>query len=731
MAPMPRSARRRPGLWAVASVLLAYIVAGKIGLQLAFVNASATAVWPPTGIALAALLILGRRVWPVVFVGALVVNATTAGSLVSSVGIAAGDTLEAVVGAYLADTFAGGRRAFERPRDLFRFAALGAGGSALVGASVGLASLGLTGSVARADAAAVWLTWWLGDASGALVVTPLLLLWKVDRSVRPDARAPTEVAALALAVVATGLVIFGGAGPLSASRYSVEFLAFPPLVWAAFRFGPRATAAAAMALSAFAVWGTVRGFGPFAGEHPNESLLLLQAFMGVAAVMSMALAAALLERRRAEMGQRLLSDAGAVVASSLDTQTMLRSIADLAVPQLADWCSVYAVDLDGRLRGVAGAHADPSKNALLQQLQLTYPPTPEGNQVLSRVIRTGQAVLEPSVTRELWDATSAGAEHDELRTALGFASFIGVPLVARGRTVGAAFFAAGPARRDYGPRDLLVAEELGRRAGLALDNARLHTQLRESRQALVHAEHRVRRETAELLRSRVQSRLVVAWHRLGDCARLLEQDPAEARRVLQQTRDELEAVRERDLHAASDRLHPGIIGIGLVPAVRSLLGAADGIVAAHLDVDDRLAALDTPMGDGISSLARLAAYRVVEEAVANVLRHADADNVWVSLGFDVGGVLRVRVRDDGRGFDWREHARGLGLGAAAARVDELGGEWRVESAPGKGTTVTASLPLAEDGLDTGGTLGRQGASTVITGIVSRYAGGDAVPDQGR
>jgi integral membrane sensor domain MASE1 len=111
---------------ASAGLALCYFVAAKLGLKLAFLNASATAVWPPTGIALAAVLLLGPRIWPGVFVGAFLANMTTAGTVVTSLGIAIGNTLEAVVGAYLVNRFAGGRGAFDRAQNIFRFVLLAA-----------------------------------------------------------------------------------------------------------------------------------------------------------------------------------------------------------------------------------------------------------------------------------------------------------------------------------------------------------------------------------------------------------------------------------------------------------------------------------------------------------------------------------------------------------------------------------------------------------------------------
>jgi signal transduction histidine kinase len=285
----------------IAGLTAIYFAAGKLGLSLAFVHASATAVWPPTGIALAAFLFLGPRVWPGVLIGAFLVNFTTAGSPLSSAGIAVGNTLEGLLAAYLVERYANGRRAFERLRDVFRFAFFAAVISPVVSATIGVTSLCAAGNAQWSDFGPIWLTWWLGDAGGALIVAPLLIIWAND--LRPpswDRGRAFELVMFASALALTVLLIFGGLPPFLGKAYPTTFLAFPVLVWAAFRFGPRAAAVALIILSGAAIWGTLRGFGPFASGPPAESLLLLQAFMAVAAVMTLALAAAETELRRTE-----------------------------------------------------------------------------------------------------------------------------------------------------------------------------------------------------------------------------------------------------------------------------------------------------------------------------------------------------------------------------------------------------------------------------------------------
>lgn len=284
-----------------------YFVAGTLGLRLAFLHPSASPVWPPTGIALAAFLVLGARVWPAVLAGAFLVNVTTAGSVATSIGIAVGNTLEGLVGAYLVNRFAAGRQAFDHARDVFKFAVLAAAVSTTVSATWGVTSLSLGGFARWAEYGSIWLTWWLGDAVGDLVVAPVVLLWGAQPRVRWRRGQALEAAALLACLVLAGQLVFGGLFPSETKDYPLEFLCIPFFIWAAFRFGPRDAATAILLLSAIAITGTMRGFGPFVRETPNESLLLLQAFMGVASVMTLILAAVVLERRRVEGQLRHLS----------------------------------------------------------------------------------------------------------------------------------------------------------------------------------------------------------------------------------------------------------------------------------------------------------------------------------------------------------------------------------------------------------------------------------------
>ena len=291
----------------VGSLTAVYFAAGRFGLSLAFVNESASAVWPPTGIAIAALLLIGTDTWPAIAVGSFLVNLTTSGVVPSSAAIAAGNTVEALTAAWLTRRFARGRDAFERPADIVRFALFAAIGATTIAASVGTAALVLARLAPRQDAGSIWLTWWLGDTVGALLVPPLLLLWPRSSRNRWTPAAVLEATVLVACLVMVSLLVFGGAS-IAAGGYPLEFLIVPFLLWAAFRFGAHETAVSAAIVSVVAISGTLRGHGPFARASPNESLLLLQAFVGVTATVMLAVAAEVSRRRAAEAESRSLND---------------------------------------------------------------------------------------------------------------------------------------------------------------------------------------------------------------------------------------------------------------------------------------------------------------------------------------------------------------------------------------------------------------------------------------
>lgn len=277
-----------------------YFAAAKLGLKLAYIHASASAVWPPTGIALAAILLCGYRAWPAIFVGAFLANITTAGTLLTSLGIATGNTLEALAGAWCVTRYAGGLKVFETHTTIFKFMFFSGFVSTMISATLGAISLALGGSLPWENCRNVWLTWWLGDMMGALVVGPLCILWGLHHRIEWSLDKFCEALFVLLMLCIAGACVFGGLGDDSVQHYPMSFLCLPPLVWTALRFGPRETATMTAALSVIAIYGSVHGHGPFQLGSLNTSLLALQGFMGILGMTVLFLSSNVQARRRSE-----------------------------------------------------------------------------------------------------------------------------------------------------------------------------------------------------------------------------------------------------------------------------------------------------------------------------------------------------------------------------------------------------------------------------------------------
>ena len=301
--PVSPSARLRIFVRYISTLLvvaLAYFVLAKLGLRLASINPSASPIWAPSGVALAAVLLGGLRVLPAVLIGAFAANATTAGTLETSALIALGNTLEAAVGGFLIERWAGGRAAFCTPAGVAKFALVSVGPATVISASIGVATLSVAGFAAWQNFFPIWVTWWLGDAAGALVVTPAIVLWAQTEWRAFDRNEFVGAAAVMAAAFAVGVIAFSPLLPRTVYSSPLGFLAILPLVWAALRRGPRDTATVSVILTGFMIWATIQHAGPFGSLGFNESFLLLLTFIISISVPSLALSADVAMRRTSE-----------------------------------------------------------------------------------------------------------------------------------------------------------------------------------------------------------------------------------------------------------------------------------------------------------------------------------------------------------------------------------------------------------------------------------------------
>ena len=284
-----------------ALVGAAYIVLALAGLQIASLSPSVTPVWAPTGLAIAAVLLCGYRVAPAIFAAAFVVNQLTLPSIPTSTIIALGNTLEAVLASFLIGYWAEGLRAFATSINVIKFSVACTIATAL-GATIGVISLTLTGYAATDLFVPLWLTWWMGDLAGAIVVAPCLILWTKSQPRTPNNEVYKTIIAYVVAA-SIGLICLGPLLAQTTIGDALAYLAIGPLLWAALKLGPRDTAAVALILSGFAVWGAIVSADHshlVSDQHLNNHFIALLVFIIGVTIPSLVLAAEVETRSDAE-----------------------------------------------------------------------------------------------------------------------------------------------------------------------------------------------------------------------------------------------------------------------------------------------------------------------------------------------------------------------------------------------------------------------------------------------
>jgi PAS domain S-box-containing protein len=659
-------------------LLIVYFAAGKLGLRLASVNASVSPIWPPTGIALAALLIFGYEFWPVILVGAFLVNITTTDTLPTSLSIAFGNTLEALLGAYLVNRFAAGRQAMVHAASVFKFALLGGMISTAVSATIGVTSLCLGHLVTWNRFSSVWLTWWLGDSAAALTWTPFLLLWMTRSDEFRKWRWWLELATFAACLFLASEIVSGPYSPLSTGHYPVEFVFIPLLVWAAFRSGPRGTAAAILLISTATIWRTLHGFGPFVRANENESLLLLQTFTGVVSATSLAVAAVVSER--AEKEQRLR-----------EAHNEAESLVEQRTAALRDANAKLEEELRHRVQAEEHLRASEERYRLLFKRSLAgiCLATPEG------------ALLEcnDSFARNLgYDSA------EELRN-LRMESIYFTPeerteLVARLLKKRKLNNVELRCRRKDGTAAWLLSNLTVMEAS---DKGVVFQSSSVDISEIKHAQEELRHLSAKLMNSQDEERRRIArelhdsaGQYLAGVSMALEGLRGEAQDLPDSFRRKLDEAAEMtkacasEIRTISHLLHPPLLDeLGLGSAVRWYVegfARRSGIqVATEMPEElDRL-------GDDVE----LVLFRVLQESLTNVHRHSGSKTATVKLGTD---SLRayLEVQDQGHREDSSESFRpGVGISGMRERVRDLGGTLEIRS-DCSGTHVRVAIPIAAE-----------------------------------
>jgi len=282
----------------IGVLAIVYFAVAKISLLLAIPPGYATAVWPPSGLAVAAVLLFGNRIWPGVWLGAAAANLTVHASGVAALLIGTGNALEALAAAVLIRHLIGVPHRFESGEDVFKFVAVVAVAST-VAATLGVSAIAITGATGLADFATNWWTWWQGDVTGIIVFAPVILFWTARPSRALSTSKKIEATAFALVLALAAYIVFGSGMTALGFSPALLLLTFPLIIWAALRFEQLEVAAAITALCAIALVYTIVGRGPFVSPSVNASLLLLLAFVSIVAITGFVLSAVAGERRRA------------------------------------------------------------------------------------------------------------------------------------------------------------------------------------------------------------------------------------------------------------------------------------------------------------------------------------------------------------------------------------------------------------------------------------------------
>ena len=656
----------------VALVALAYYLAGRIGLELAYLDGAVAALWPPAGLGLALLFLGGLQLWPGIVVGDLLLGDFSTG-LGTVLGQTLGNTLALVIAAALLRRLNNGRGDLTRVVDVLGLVGC-AFVAALVSAAFGPTSLRLGNAIAADELGRVFRTWTLGDASGVLVVAPVVLTWAATGIKGIHGRHLAEGAGLLVAIMV--LV------ELPPQR-DVPYIVFPLLLWSALRFGPRGAATATLVVCSITVWNTAQEDGPFVRDSLTHSLLSTQLFIAVSALTALLLAAVTAERTRAaralaatEATQRALADEQAAlrrVATLVAGEAQPSNVFEQVTKEVGRSLALPGVSVlqyaEGHTATVVGAWSEHGTPLFPVGAALDL----DADNVVAKVLRSGNAQRVDRYEE------ASGTLAKTMRN-FGYRGAVAAPVTVGGRLWGA--LAAATASDEPLPAGLedrlcdfadLVAQ--------ALANADAYEKLAASRARLVEVGDAERRRLERNLHDGAQQRLVAVALGLSMVAAKLERDPRRAREILSAAQEDLAHGLE-DLRELARGIHPAILTErGLGPALEALVARAPVPVELGELPKERLA-----------PQLEAAAYYVVAEALTNVAKYSNASTATVSIGRS-NDVATVTVSDDGVGG--ADPARGSGLRGLAARVEALNGRLDVESPLGLGTCVKAEIPLQD------------------------------------
>ena len=646
---------------------------------MAYVQANTSPVWPPTGIGLAALLIFGYRLWPGISLGVLIGSLLTGAPFSLALGITIGNTLEALVAVYFLKKFVGIHNEIDRIQDVVGLVLV----SLLcttIGASIGTLTLMLTGNGAWQNFWAIWVTWWIGDLLGALVVAPVLLTWVPLPSARLHKSVYIEAGILLILIAVVTWFVFSSLPLSGVFHQAMIYVIFPFVIWAALRFGQRGATISIFLVSGIAIWGTSQGMGPFSLESKNDSLVLLQTFMAIVALTSLILAAATIERRKATdaLRQRVedlatLNDSSKTFLDSFEITSIFKSICQLAVTRLGldvAWIETgeEASTIPTTVYGIApglilGLKVQWQDNDPLQDAPHPIVKTLDGNPPSAKLVEAS------------------------------YQSYALFPLLFSNRLIGTLRLLSK--RKDFFTEDnQVLMQSYANLAAVAIQNSLLLDEVRRNNrqlhglsQRLMKAQEEERLNLSRELHDESGQLLTALTVQLGLLDRSVDQPGAIRQRI-----DELKRTAstiQNNLHELAVNLRPASLDhLGLVTTLRQYI--AEFNRQYDIPVDFEAVGME---GRRLAIEMETALFRIIQESLTNIVLHAQATRVDVLLSLHNKHLVTI-VEDDGVGFldsspSLEDH---LGLFGMRERIEMLGGTFTIESSPGKGTTVKAEVP---------------------------------------
>ncbi len=665
----------------IVALAMLYHLAARLGLKMAYVQINTSPVWPPTGIALAALLIFGYRLWPGVSLGVLLGSLLTGAPFNLALGMALGNTLEALVGAFLLNRFFNFHTAIDRIQDVVGLATVSLF-AATISATIGTATLILTGISGPDSLIPIWLTWWIGDLLGALVIAPILMVWASETTFKLDSRLRIEAGALIALLTLVTWYVFSN--PPSASIYhqALIYLIFPFVIWAALRFGQRGAATAVILVSGIAIWGTVQGTGPFSLESKNDSLVLLQTFSAVVSLTALILAATTTERRRATEALRqraeelaTLNDSSKTFLDNSDIPNIYYSICQLAVNRLGLDAAWIETDGLGSSRGyIVAAHGVP-----VELIPTLRPKWDRDGSIKDLQVGTVEQIDE-----------FPQSSHPSSQ---GHQSYAAIPLAVSSEPIG--FLKLLSKDEGFFTQDrILLIQSYANLAAVIIQNSWLFEEVRKSNrqlhalsQRLIQAQEQERLHLSRELHDESGQLLAALLVQLGLLEREAEHDGLVYKRIseLKETTNEIQT----NLHQLAVDLRPASLDhLGLVTALEQYVNE----FSQQYNIQVEFEAVGMQK-ERLPNDVETAIFRIVQESLTNVVLHAEATHVDVVISKRSRHVAAT-IEDNGVGFKpttptYEDH---LGLFGMRERVEMLGGRFTIESSPGAGTTVNVEVP---------------------------------------